>query len=146
WEITQTFAPGREGSIDVETRVMVNQERAVLYLPMLTLLPGSGSFGTNKTQALFAGLEYLESDPSSSEADIVLPEAKRQVPNTLKITFPLMTIQADGRYLVLIWEPQPQFCAVFDSPDRLFGSGGHLMGLLFPGCDGMHREEGNLLP
>ena len=146
WEITQTFAPAREGSIDVETRVAVDRERSVLYLPLLTLLPGLGSFGTNKNQALFAGLEYLENEPSSSEADLVGPESKRQVPDTLKITLPLMAVQAGGRYVGLIWEPQQNVCAVFDSPDRLFGANGHIMGVLFPGCDGMHREEGNLLP
>jgi len=145
WEVIQTFA-AREGAIDVETRVTVDRERSVLYLPMLTLLPGLGSFGTNKYQALFPGLEYLENEPSSSEADLVGPESRRQVPDTLKITFPLMAIQAAGSYVGLIWEPQPNFCAVFDSPDRLFGANGHVMGVLFPGCDGMHREEGNLLP
>jgi hypothetical protein len=41
---------------------------------------------------------------------------------------------------------RPQFAAAFDSPDRLFGSGGHVMGVLFPGSDGKNRIEGSLLP
>jgi hypothetical protein len=57
-----------------------------------------------------------------------------------------MAIQNQGCYLALTWEMQPQYSAVFDSPDRLFNSGGHVMGLLFPGCNGKNREEGNLLP
>jgi hypothetical protein len=35
---------------------------------------------------------------------------------------------------------------LFDSPDRIFGSGGHVMGILFPGSDGDNRKEGNLIP
>jgi hypothetical protein len=41
---------------------------------------------------------------------------------------------------------RPHFSAVFDSPDRLFGSGGHVMGILFPGSTGENRQEGSLLP
>ena len=110
------------------------------------MLPGLGSFGTNKTQALFAGVEYLDNEPSSSEADLIGPAAKRQLPDTLKLTFPLMAVAAEERYLGLIWEPAPNLSALFDSPDRVFGSAGHVMGILFPGANGANREEGNPLP
>ncbi len=69
-------------------RVTVSRDRLVAYLPLLTLLPGLGSFGTNKTQALFAGVEYLENEPSSSEADVRGIASKRQVPDSVKETFP----------------------------------------------------------
>jgi hypothetical protein len=95
---------------------------------------------------LFAGLEYLDDEPSSSEADVIGPASKRQVPDSLKLTFPLMAIEHRGHYLALTWEPQADVSAVFDSPDRLFASGGHVMGLIFPGSDGKNREEGSLLP
>jgi hypothetical protein len=147
WRIEQRFAAaGTPGAIDVETRVTVDQDRSVLFLPMLVLLPGAGSFGASKGQGLFPGLEYLEDEPSSSEADVVGPASKRQVPDSLKITFPLMAVQAEERYVGLIWEREPSFSALFDSPDRLFRSGGHVMGLLFPGSDGFNRTEGSLLP
>src|SRR5262249_23535318 len=145
--IEQRFAPGGRGAIDVETSVTVNRERTVVFLPMIALLPGVGSFGENKQQALFAGLEYLDGDePSSSEKDITGPGARRQVPDTLRITFPLMVVQAADRYIGLIWDRDPKFSALFDSPDRTLHGGGHLMGVLFPGSDGQNRVEGNLLP
>jgi len=149
------------GAIDVETRVSVSEDREVCYLPLLTILPGVGSFGEKKGQGLFAGLEYLDDEPSSSEADIVGPASKRQVPDTLKITFPLMAIQNAGSYVGLIWgkcyadvpttradetPPLRECGALFDSPDRLFHSGGHVMGVLFPGSNGRNRVEGSLLP
>jgi hypothetical protein len=146
WDIQQLFTPVGQGAIEVETRVIVDRDRAVVYLPLFTLLPGLGSFGTNKTQALLSGVEYLENEPSSSEADVIGPGARRQVPDTLKLTFPLMAVAAEGRYLGLLWEPQPNLCAMFDSPDRLFGSAGHVMSLLFPGSNGLNREEGSPLP
>jgi hypothetical protein len=147
WEIEQQFTAGHvPGTIDVETAVSVDADRAVAFLSMLALFPGAGTFGSAKSQGLFAGLEYLENEPSSSEADVVGPASKRQVPDSVKLTFPLMAIQHQGGYLGITWQMRPQFSAVFDSPDRLFGSGGHVMGLLFPGSDGKNRQEGSLLP
>lgn len=178
WTLQQRFAPVKAGpvsnspltpAIEVETRVTVNRDRSVIFLPVLVVFPGVASFGTTKGQGLFAGLEYLEDEPSSSEADLIGPASRRQVPDSLKITFPLMAIQAGGRYVGLIWEKDPafsepgsaldganpgtvqtaptrRFATLFDSPDRLFHSGGHVMGLLFPGSDGENRVEGNLLP
>ncbi len=148
WEITQRFTPSRvPGAIDAEIQVRVSQDRDVFFLPLFVLLPGAGTFGVTKQQALFAGLEYLDHDePSSSEADIIGPEAQRQVPASFRITFPLMALQAHDRYVGLSWDPAPNVCALFDSPDRHFKSGGHVMGVLFPGCDGSNRAEGSLLP
>ena len=60
--------------------------------------------------------------------------------------FPLMAIQAGELYVALTWEPQPDFSALFDSPDRIFHSGGHVMGILFPGSNGRNRTDGELLP
>jgi hypothetical protein len=147
WKFEQRFSPGSiPGAVDIKTEVTVDQDRAVAFLPVLMVFPGAGAFGTTKGQGLLAGLEYLDNEPSSSEADVIGPASKRQVPDNLKLTFPLMAIQHNGRYLALAWEARPDVSAVFDSPDRLFGSGGHVMGLIFPGSDGKNREEGSLLP
>ncbi|HTL58929.1 MAG TPA: hypothetical protein VL361_24795 [Candidatus Limnocylindrales bacterium] len=147
WQVQQQFRAGTlAGTIDVESEMTVDQDRQVAFLPILMIFPGAGSFGVKKGQALFAGLEYLANEPSSSEADVIGRASKRQVPDNLKITFPLMVIQDDDRYLGLVWQMRPHFSALFDSPDRLFGSGGHVMGLIFPGSNGKDREEGNLLP
>jgi len=147
WRVERRFQPGNiPGAIEVQTDVSVNQDRSVAFLPMLLLFPGVGSFGEAKGQGLFAGLEYLENEPSSSEADVIGAASKRQVPDNLKITFPLMAIENDDRYVAVSWQMRPFFSALFDSPDKLFRSGGHVMGLLFPGSDGKNRQEGNLLP
>ena len=146
WTAEQLWRSAPEGFVDVETRISVDRDRNLLYFPAMNLLAGIGSYGTNKHQALLPGVEYLENEPSSSEADLTGAAAKRQVPDSLKITIPLMAVEHDGRYIGLSWVPDPRWCAVFDSPDRIFKSGGHLMGLMVPGSDGSNREEGNLLP
>jgi hypothetical protein len=148
WVVAQTFSAGKAaGTIDVETRVQVeNADADAVYVPLLMLLPGAGTFGEKKGQGLFAGLEYLDDEPSSSEADLIGPASKRRVPDELKITFPLMAVQAEGRYVGLVWEMKPEIAALFDSPDRTFRSGGHAMGLIFPGANAFNRVDGNLLP
>ena len=147
WRLERRFRPGTiPGAIEVQTDISASQDRSVAFLPMLLLFPGVGSFGAAKAQGLFAGLEYLENEPSSSEADVIGPAAQRQVPDNLKITFPLMAVENDNRYVALSWQMRPFFSALFDSPDRLFHSGGHVLGLLFPGSDGRNRREGSLLP
>ncbi len=146
WWIEQRFEPSTTGVIQVTTTVRCNADRQVVYLPLLMVLVQPPGWGTNKTQALFAGLEYLANEPSSSQADVETPAAHRQVPEQYKITFPLMTICADHRWLALSWQMKPEVAAVFDSPDRFFHSGGHLMGLILPGSDGTNREPNQLVP
>lgn len=147
WQIEQTFRLNEADTLVVSTKVSVDQSRDVLYLPMISTLAGLGEFGTNKTQALLAGVEYLENEPSSSTADLNAPASNRQVADVEKITFPLMTVVADGRYLALAWNrDQPGLCAAFDSPDRFFNTPAHLMQLLVPGSEGLNREESSLIP
>lgn len=142
WKVTRSFKTGpHPGSICVETTFAGDRDGAVIHFPWLTLFPGLGSFGERKTQGLFAGLEYLEDEPSSSEADITTPEHIRRTPDPVKITFPLMAIVHEGRYIGLIWEPSDTTAATFDSPDRIYHSGGHVMALSAPGVGDTRFEN-----
>jgi len=133
WKVVRSFEAGPQpGSICVETTFAVDRDCEVIHFPWLTLFPGLGAFGERKTQGLFAGLEYLDNEPSSSEADITTPEHIRRVPDPVKITFPLMAVNYGGRYIGLIWEPSDLTAAVFDSPDRIYNSGAHVMALSGP--------------
>jgi hypothetical protein len=145
WKIEQRFDSSSR-RLEVQTVILLDEDRDVAYLPILFLYPGVGTFGEKKTQALFAGLEYLDKDePSSSEADIIGPGSNRLVPDIAKITMPLMALAADERWIGLSWGFN-EFSAVFDSPDRLYKSGAHVMGILFPGSSPDFRSEGNLMP
>jgi hypothetical protein len=145
WQMTRRFRAGTQpDTISVQTECVVDQDREVVHLPWLTLFPGLGTFGERKTQGLFAGLEYLDDEPSSSEADITTPEHIRRAPDPVKITLPLMAIAQDDHYIGLVWEPSDMVAAVFDSPDRIFSSGAHLMALTAPAV-GLKRFENQLV-
>ncbi len=145
WQVTRQFRPGRNAdTIVVETSFVVDKDRDIIYLSWLTLFPGLGTYGQTKTQALFPGLEYLTDEPSSSQADITTPEHIRRVPDPIKITFPLMTIVHDGRYIGLLWKPSEMIAPVFDSPDRIYNSGAHVMALSAPAV-GEYRFENDMV-
>ncbi|MBT3286397.1 MAG: hypothetical protein HN380_03555 [Victivallales bacterium] len=145
WRFSRIFARGPDGMIKVTTKVTVDRDREVFHLPWLTLFPGLGTFGERKTQAMLPGTEYLADEPSSSEADVRGALAVRRVVDDLKLCFPLMALAHDDRYLGVSWQRQDLPAAVFDSPDRTFGSGAHLFALWHPGV-GPQRLENSIAP
>jgi len=81
WEIQESVRPAeQEGALVIKTELKVNKARDIIHIPWLTIFPGLGTFGERKYQGLFAGVEYLCDEPSSSEADIETPEHLRLVP------------------------------------------------------------------
>lgn len=165
WSLHRAFRPLSSGAIRVLTTIQADQDRDVVFLPMFLLLSGGREEGGGRryennpastllppsslppAQALFAGLEYLDrNEASSSELDIRGPGSRRQTPDTAKLTFPLMALTNGTNYIGLMWDKPEEYTALFDSPDRIFGSGGQVMGILWPGSDGANREEGNVLP
>jgi hypothetical protein len=142
WEIRKHIRGGKQqGTLDVEVEVKVDKDRDVLHIPWLTLFPGLGTFGQSKYQGLLAGVEYLCDEPSSSDADIAGPEHIRRIPDPVKITFPLMAIANNGNYIGVIWEPSNMVAAIFDSPDRIYDSGAHVMALSAPAVGDLRFEN-----
>jgi hypothetical protein len=142
WEVRRSIKPAKQqGTLIVEIEIKVDRDRDIIRMPWLTIFPGLGTFGQRKDQGLFAGLEYLCDEPSSSEADIETPDHVRRVPDPVKITFPLMTITHGGDYIGVIWEPSEIVAATFDSPDRIYNSGAHVMALSGPGVGDLRFEN-----
>jgi len=142
WTIRRSVRAGQvPGTIVVEGRIEVDADREVICLPWLTVYCGLGTFGGHKTQAVFPGLEYLEDEPSSSQADITTPDHVRRMPDPVKVTFPLMALVAQGAYIGLIWEPSALASPLFDSPDRLTGSDAHLMAVTGPAVGRLRFEN-----
>ncbi|MHC4728361.1 MAG: hypothetical protein ACYS17_14165, partial [Planctomycetota bacterium] len=142
WEIQRSIrAAKQKGTLIVETQLIVNKDRDIIHIPWLTVFPGLGTFGERKYQGLFAGLEYLSDEPSSSTADIETLEHIRRVPEPVKITFPLMAVSYDGNYIGVIWEPSERVAVTFDSPDRIYNSGAHVMALSGPAVGDLRFEN-----
>lgn len=145
WKLNYTFQ-AVSNMIETTTEIGCNQPRQVMFAPLHLLSVGQTQYGTNKTQGLFAGLEYLENEASSSQLDIVGHESARRTPSPHKVTFPLMSIVQNGVYIGFIWERNLDYSPIFDSPDRTFNTDTHIMGLLFPGWENVRRIEGEILP
>jgi len=142
WEIQRSIrVPKQKGTLIVETQIRVNKDRDVIHIPWLTIFPGLGTFGERKYQGLLAGVEYLSDEPSSSKADIETPDHIRRIPEPVKITFPLMAIANNCNYIGVIWEPSEIVAATFDSPDRIYNSGAHVMALSGPAVGELRFEN-----
>jgi hypothetical protein len=142
WEIRRSIKPAeQQGTLIVEIEIKVDKDRDIIHIPWLTIFPGLGTFGERKDQGIFAGLEYLCDEPSSSEADITTPDHVRRVPDPVKITFPLMAIDRDGNYIGIIWETSEAVAATFESPDRIYNSGAHVMALSSPAVGELRFEN-----
>ncbi len=142
WTYVQTFAtvPGRNELLKVSTTVSVNRDRKVRMLPAMVF------FSPKRERALFPGLEYLDpKDTSSSKRDIESPGYQRLTPDPLRVTVPVMVMQADNKYVAMAYQPSPNTQPVFDSPDRQFGSKTHVMGLLVSNFTKTERSPGQLL-
>ncbi|MCX8037629.1 MAG: hypothetical protein N3D11_11415 [Candidatus Sumerlaeia bacterium] len=105
------------------------------------LLAGDGTFGAERDEGLFPGLEYLEKgEHSSSQLDYHTAEHLRTVPHPKKITLPLMALTCGDRLFMLRWDrPQPDGdglrapAAGFASPNFVDGQANHLLALFEPG-------------
>ena len=132
WRFTRKISAAEHG-VNIETGVEVDRQRELIHLPWLTLFAGWGTFGTSKSQALLPGVEYLDDEPSSNEKEIRGPAALRQLVDPAKVCFPSMVLVADGRWLAVDWDAGAvPVSPLFDSPDRMFDSGGHVLGLWSP--------------
>jgi hypothetical protein len=146
WQLTRSFTPDGGNAIDVQIKLSVDRPREIVFSPLLMLLSHDQLPGTIKRQAILAGVEYLDAEPSSSTADVEGPGALRRVPYGDKLTFPLMALQRDRHYISVIWRPGADVAPWFDSPDRIFGSSRDVLGLIAPGATRAHRVDGEWLP
>ena len=141
WQVTRRFSAGK-GAVRIETSLTVDRPREVIHLPWLTLFAGKGTFGENKHQALLPGVDYLEDEPSSNEKEIRGAAANRRVVDAYKVCYPMMAVTAAGRWFSLTWQPGTvPVSSVFDSPDRIFKSGGHVMGVWSPAVGAQRFES-----
>ncbi len=143
WQMTRHFESAGDSAIKVTMSLEVHEGGRLLHYPWLTLFPGLGTFGERKTQAVIPGIEYLADEPSSSKADVRTAAHLRRVPDPHKLCFPMVAFCHAGRCLSLRWSRSERVALVHDSPDRMFNSGAHLIGLWAPNV-GRHRLENDL--
>ena len=144
WRMTRSFAKAEGGrSLAIKTAYECD-EAQVFHVPYLTLFAERSSNG-RKHQAMLAGLEYLDDEPSSSTREIRMPESNRLIPAIHRICAPFAALTDERAWLAAEWEMprRREYSIVFDTPDRQFKSGGHLLAFWFPAV-GAARPESEL--
>ena len=143
WTWSRTFTAAG-ATLNVRTAVAVDRPAEVYHIPYMTLFVDRASNG-HKTQALLPGIEYLADEPSSNEKEVRGPQANRLIPAAHKFCYPMMALTDASSWFALEWKNPDctdwPFAPVFDTPDRLFKSGGHLFALWAPGVGAARRES-----
>ena len=142
WTFTNTFQPSSvTGTIACTSTIKVNQTRLAWFVPWMVLFP------IERERALFPGLEYIDPlDTSSSQADITSWDYQRRAPDPVKMTFPMLAMQAKNRWVGLSWVNTPRCQPIFDCPDRVFSSNMNFMGVLASNFNENSREPSSLIP
>lgn len=151
WDMRFSFWLGEKDTwIRVQYEAIPRDNGNLLHLQGPMLYVGEGSFGGKKHDAQFCGLEWLDSDESSS-SDMtchIRSQYIRYVPRPTKVTIPLMAVSQDGCAIGLCWNPLQKWdgtlmypCAAFASPNSLNGMDNHLMGLFLPSIPDYVQEN-----
>ena len=144
WRLSRAFTKVEKGrALAIKTTYACDETR-VFHVPYLTLFAERASAG-HKHQAMLAGLEYLDDEPSSNTKDIRMPESNRLIPALHRMCAPFAALTDEKAWLAAEWTmPRRQeYAVVFDTPDRQFKSGGHLLAFWFPAV-GDARPESEL--
>ena len=143
WTWTRTFTAAGK-SMNVRTAFAASEPARVYHVPYMTIFVDRAS-GGHKKQALLPGVEYLADEPSSNEKEVRGPQANRLIPAPHKLCCPMMALADANSWFAFEWAhpvgTEWPFAPVFDTPDRLFKSGGHLFALWAPGVGAARRES-----
>ena len=144
WRLSRSFTKVEKGhALAIKTEYSCDRTQA-FHVPYLTLFAERSSKG-HKHQALLSGLEYLDDEPSSNTKEIRMPETNRLIPALHRICAPFAALTDEKAWLAAEWEMprKREYAVVFDTPDRQFKSGGHLLAFWFPAV-GAARSESEL--
>ena len=151
WNFAVTFIlKDNEPWVSVSSAISADKDREVLKFCGPYIYAGEGSFGRQKTEAIFPGLEWLTAEESSSsELDIWPPGNLRHTPHPYKVTIPVMAVEYQKRVLGLLWEPLQKWdgkntypSARFCSPNWLESQDNHQMGIFVPSIPEWVKENG----
>jgi hypothetical protein len=150
-EITFTLAP-EEPVIYMSYKLKSNANTFVRYIRGPWLKIGESSFGVQKDDAIFPGIEWVMNDEWSSGTDWFKdPWAMRWIPHPNKVAIPLMALSHEGTGIGMAWNPNQlatqwfnyrRHCPqpVFASPNFVDRMNNHLMGLMVPSAE-IETEE-----
>lgn len=153
WRLLRIVKPMKEApGFEISTTVQISMDKKIFYFPAIKLFSAKDSPLLDKhlSQATVPGLEYLALEPSSSEKDLIGPQSWRKLPKINQLTWPMMAIVRDNISTSMIWDSNESLNSnigpLFDSPDRIFNTRGHVMGMVMPMNKEMNRPSEKILP
>ena len=142
WRMSRSFTKVERGrALAIRTEYACDKVQ-VFHVPYLTLFAERSSHG-HKHQAMLSGLEYLDDEPSSNSKEIRMPETNRLIPALHRLCAPFAALTDEKAWLAAEWEMprKREYAVVFDTPDRQFNSGGHLLAFWFPAVGAARPES-----
>jgi hypothetical protein len=142
-EVTITLDP-EQPLLYLSYRLVSKVNSYARYVRGPWLKAGEGSFGADRTDAIFPGLEWLEGKEWSSGTDWFKdPWAMRFIPHPNKMAIPVLALSHGGTGIGLAWDPNRQTTGwfnyrrhlpqpVFASPNFIDRFDNHLLGLMAP--------------
>lgn len=137
--------PADEGVLRMNWQIVSHQNLYASYLKGPWFYAGEASYGADKVDAIFPGVDWVVGREWSSGSDWFKdPWAKKWIPHRNKVTAPVMTLSYQGHCIGFSWIqegngtrwfnneislPQPVFAAP-NFVDRMDNS---LLGLMLPG-------------
>lgn len=113
------------------------------------LKPGAASFGAEKHDAIFPGVEWLNAAEWSSGTDYHRhPLAAHFAPHPFKVAAPVISLSHGGTAVAVSWDPREEVAPgkrypqpVFASPNFIDKVNNHLIGLMAPSAAGGRKEN-----
>lgn len=141
-----------------ELNIEAQESLDLYYIRGPWLRVGANSFGINKEDAIFPGIDWVKGDEWSSGTDwFEDPQALRVSPHPYKVAIPVMAISHKNTGIGLSWKPEAYKFAMIDKtveryPQPVFATPNfvdrrhhQLMGLMLSGSCSQKDEE-NLNP
>ncbi len=145
-EVRLTLVPDAP-RLMISCRYISKANQYARYVRGPWLKVGAGSFGHDKTDAIFPGVEWLVGEEWSSGTDWFKdPWAKRFMPHPNKVAIPLMAVSHEGVGIGMAWNPVQDATGwfnyrrqkqqpVFASPNFIDRCNQHLLGLMLPDAE-----------
>lgn len=143
----------KTAEISYSMNVKANENMYLRYLRGPWLKVGCDSFGTEKTDAIFPGIDWVVGKEWSSGNDwFRYPWSEKYAPFVNKVSIPCMAVSHEGDAIALCWDPHkwasrwfnykihcPQ--PVFAVPNFIDRDDNSLMGLMLPQAEGLKDEN-----
>ena len=145
--------PKNSSAVRYSMRLKAKENMYLRYLRGPWLKVGCGSFGAERTDAIFPGIDWVKGAEWSSGNDwFRYPWSEKYAPFINKVSIPCMCISHEGDAIGISWDPNMwasrwfnykahSLQPVFAVPDFIDRDDNSLLGLMLPQAEGLKDEN-----